>query len=126
MTDIAQIMESSQYILGRIQRVPHVAVILGSGLGMLAEELQNPLAIPYEEIPHFPVSTVHGHIGQLVVGELNGKQILAMQGRFHYYEGYSLQAVTFPVRVMAALGAKRYGAAPRAFLPDLGMMKKCH
>jgi purine-nucleoside phosphorylase len=132
LTNIDQIKESSQYILGRIQKVPNVAVILGSGLGMLAEELQNPLAIPYEEIPHFPISTVHGHIGQLVVGELNGKKILAMQGRFHYYEGYSLQSVTFPVRVMAALGIKTLivtnaaGGVNTSFMPGDLMLIEDH
>lgn len=80
-------------------------LILGSGLGDLANEITNPVVIPYNEIPHFPVSTVVGHAGQLVYGELSGKKVLAMQGRFHYYEGHSMQTVTYPVRVMAALGA---------------------
>ncbi|API89291.1 purine-nucleoside phosphorylase [Marinilactibacillus sp. 15R] len=85
---------------------PTVGLILGSGLGELADEAANQIAIPYEEIPGFPVSTVEGHAGQLVYGELGGKMVLAMQGRFHFYEGYSLQAVTFPVRVMKALGVE--------------------
>lgn len=80
-------------------------LILGSGLGELADEIENPVVIPYNEIPHFPVSTVVGHAGQLVYGDLSGKKVLAMQGRFHYYEGHSMQTVTYPVRVMAALGA---------------------
>lgn len=80
-------------------------LILGSGLGELAEEIENPVRVSYETIPHFPVSTVVGHAGQLVYGTLSGKRVLAMQGRFHYYEGYSMQAVTYPVRVMQALKA---------------------
>lgn len=80
-------------------------LILGSGLGELAEEIENPIVISYEEIPHFPVSTVVGHAGRLVYGTLSGKKVLALQGRFHYYEGHSMQTVTYPVRVMAALGA---------------------
>ncbi len=85
---------------------PEVGLILGSGLGPLAEEVENPLAIPYSEIPHFPVSTVAGHAGRLVLGRLAGRQVAVMQGRFHYYEGYSLAEVTFPVRVLKALGIK--------------------
>ncbi len=85
---------------------PEIGLILGSGLGVLAEEIENPVKIPYDEIPGFPVSTVEGHAGQLVVGTLQGKQVITMQGRFHYYEGYSLERVTFPVRVMKELGVK--------------------
>lgn len=77
-----------------------VGLILGSGLGELADEIENPIVIPYTEIPSFPVSTVAGHAGQLVYGTLGGKRVLALQGRFHYYEGYSMNEVTFPVRVM--------------------------
>lgn len=80
-------------------------LILGSGLGELAEEIEDAIVIPYEEIPHFPISTVVGHAGQLVYGKLSGKFVLAMQGRFHYYEGHSMQTVTYPVRVMKELGA---------------------
>ena len=79
-------------------------LILGSGLGELADEIEQPIAIPFSEVPHFTVSTVVGHAGQLVYGTLSGKKVLAMQGRFHYYEGHSMQTVTYPVRVMAALG----------------------
>ncbi|MEG0748737.1 MAG: purine-nucleoside phosphorylase [Carnobacterium sp.] len=81
-----------------------IGLILGSGLGELGDEIENPVIISYSDIPHFPVSTVAGHAGQLVYGVLGGKQVLAMQGRFHYYEGYTLQEVTFPVRVMKELG----------------------
>jgi purine-nucleoside phosphorylase len=79
-------------------------LILGSGLGELADEIENPIAVPFSEVPHFSVSTVVGHAGQLVYGTLSGKKVLAMQGRFHYYEGHSMQVVTYPVRMMAALG----------------------
>ncbi|RXJ03837.1 purine-nucleoside phosphorylase [Anaerobacillus alkaliphilus] len=85
---------------------PEIGLILGSGLGVLAEEIENPVKIPYDEIPGFPVSTVEGHAGQLVIGTLQGKQVITMQGRFHYYEGYSLERVTFPIRVMKELGVK--------------------
>lgn len=81
-----------------------VGLILGSGLGELADEIQDAVTIPYETIPHFPVSTVVGHAGQLVYGTLAGQKVLAMQGRFHFYEGNTMQTVTYPVRVMAALG----------------------
>lgn len=83
------------------------AVILGSGLGDFAEELAEPVILPYAEIPHFPVSTVAGHAGRLVCGKLGEKKILAMQGRFHFYEGYPMEEVVFPVRVMAMLGIRR-------------------
>jgi purine-nucleoside phosphorylase len=84
---------------------PDVAVILGTGLGGLAKEIKAEAVIPYEEIPGFPLSTVESHAGRLLVGRLGGVAVVAMQGRFHRYEGYSLQDVTFPVRVMHALGA---------------------
>ena len=83
---------------------PEFGLILGSGLGELAEEITDAIAIPYEEIPYFPISTVEGHKGQLVYGNLSGKKVIAMQGRFHFYEGYGLEAVTFPIRVMKQLG----------------------
>lgn len=83
------------------------AIILGSGLGDFAEELAEPVILPYAEIPHFPVSTVAGHAGRLVCGKLGEKKILAMQGRFHFYEGYPMEEVVFPVRVMAMLGIRR-------------------
>jgi purine-nucleoside phosphorylase len=85
---------------------PRVGIILGTGLGGLAAQIESQAAIPYAEIPHFPVSTVESHAGQLVCGRLRGVEVVAMEGRFHYYEGYSMQEVTFPVRVMRSLGVE--------------------
>ncbi len=100
--------ESASFIRQRIGVVtPHVAIILGSGLGDLADELADPVVIPYSEIPHFPVSTVPGHKGRLVIGRLEGRQVLCMQGRFHYYEGWSLQDVVYPVQVFKVLGVSK-------------------
>ena len=89
-----------------MQTKPETAIILGSGLGRLADEIDIEQAIPYEEIPNFPVSTVEGHSGKLLFGKLGGHDIMAMQGRFHYYEGYDIKEVTFPIRVMYELGIK--------------------
>lgn len=85
---------------------PETAIILGTGLGSLVNDITEKVEIPYEEIPHFPLSTVEGHSGKIILGKLGGKDILAMQGRFHFYEGYSMKEVTFPVRVMRELGIK--------------------
>lgn len=98
------IFEASQYINSHAKAEPVVGLILGSGLGVLGNEINDQVVIPYSDIPHFPTSTVAGHEGQLVLGNLEGKQVIAMQGRFHYYEGYSMDQVTFPVRVMKELG----------------------
>ncbi len=99
------ITQARDFILGLLgDRQPKISIILGSGLGALADELENPVAIPYGSIPGFAVSSVHGHAGRIVVGELAGKTLLAMQGRFHYYEGHDMAQVTFPIRVMRALG----------------------
>ena len=100
------IKASAEYIKGRIAFEPEVGIILGTGLGGLVEHIEIVEAIPYAEIPNFPVSTVEGHSGRLIFGLLGGKQVVAMQGRFHYYEGYTMQQVTFPVRVMKLLGIK--------------------
>jgi len=89
-----------------MQYLPKVGIILGTGLGELATQITDRQEIPYESIPNFPVSTVEGHSGKLIVGMLGSTQVLAMQGRFHYYEGYSMKEVTFPVRVMKALGVE--------------------
>ncbi|MBN4062757.1 MAG: purine-nucleoside phosphorylase [Alkaliphilus sp.] len=104
MTLLEKIEQTSSYIQEILKDKPKVGLILGSGLGVLADEIDNPQIIPYSEIPHFPVSTVEGHAGELVCGTLKGKHVLAMKGRFHYYEGYTMEEVTFPVRVMKALG----------------------
>ena len=99
-----KIVESADYIKSKINETPQIGLILGSGLGVLADEIENPIKISYDEIPNFPVSTVEGHKGQLVIGKLEGKTVIAMQGRFHYYEGYTMKDITFPVRVMKELG----------------------
>ena len=99
-----KIVESTEYIKSKINQTPQIGLILGSGLGVLADEIENPIKISYDEIPNFPVSTVEGHKGQLVIGQLEGKNVIAMQGRFHYYEGYTMKDITFPVRVMKELG----------------------
>lgn len=99
-----KVQEATHFIQRKIGQPTSIGVILGSGLGEMADEVKEATFIPYEEIPHFPISTVEGHAGQLVIGQFQGKQVLMMQGRFHYYEGYSMQEVTFPVRVMKALG----------------------
>ncbi|HPI12373.1 MAG TPA: purine-nucleoside phosphorylase, partial [Catalimonadaceae bacterium] len=83
---------------------PEVGIILGTGLGGLVGEINAEHEIPYEEIPNFPVSTVQGHSGRLIFGELGGKKVMAMKGRFHFYEGYSMEQITFPVRVMKSIG----------------------
>ncbi len=100
-----QIDEAAALVRSRWPGAPRAGLILGTGLGGLAEQITHKTVIPYAEIPHFPTSTVQSHAGQLVCGELCGVPIVAMEGRFHFYEGYSMQQVTFPVRVMKALGA---------------------
>lgn len=98
--------EAAQYVQSKISYSPEIGLILGSGLGILANEIENQVVIPYHQIPGFPKSTVEGHAGQLVMGDLEGKKVIAMQGRFHYYEGYSLELVTLPVRMMKSLGVQ--------------------
>jgi purine-nucleoside phosphorylase len=98
--------EAVSSIQKRINVKPKVGLILGSGLGMLADEIQNPVTIFYKEIPHFPLSTVEGHAGELVIGELEGQNVITMRGRFHLYEGHPIDAVTFPIRVMKELGVE--------------------
>lgn len=104
MDEMAMVKESCDYLKNCIDYIPDVAVILGSGLGSLSEEVTNKNIIKYENIPHFPKSTVVGHAGQFVCGNLCGKKVIMMQGRFHYYEGYDMKRVTFPVRVLKYLG----------------------
>lgn len=99
-----KIEDAADLLRERMTEPPAVGLILGSGLGVLANEIENPTVVAYRDIPGFPVSTVAGHKGQFVFGELEGVQVAAMQGRFHFYEGYSMQEVTLPVRVMKHLG----------------------
>lgn len=101
-----RILETAEWLKARMTTQPETAIILGTGLGELAKEIDKEQVIPYTEIPHFPVSTVEGHAGCLIFGKLGGKDILAMEGRFHYYEGYDMKQVTFPIRVMRELGIK--------------------
>lgn len=101
------VQETVSYIKEKTRFTPEFGVILGSGLGNFTEDIQIEFALPYSEIPNFPVSTVQGHKGALVFGTLGEKKVVAMQGRFHYYEGYSMQEVTFPVRVMKYLGISK-------------------
>lgn len=97
---------TAAFLRTKVEEMPTIAIILGTGLGPLAEMIENKLVIPYSEIPNFPESTVEGHSGNFIFGDLAGKRVMAMQGRFHYYEGYDMKTVTFPVRVMRALGVK--------------------
>ncbi len=101
---LEKIKETVDYIKSQINEEPKVGIILGSGLGGLVDDIVVEKTLPYHEIPNFPVSTVKGHKGQLLFGKVNGTNVVAMQGRFHFYEGYSMQQVTFPVRVIKLLG----------------------
>ena len=101
---LTQIDETVQKIKSQISIQPIVGIILGSGLNGLADSVQGAVHIPYNDLPNFPVSTVHGHVGRFVIGELEGKPVLVMQGRIHYYEGYTMGQVTLPVRVMQRMG----------------------
>ena len=101
-----RIQETASWLKERMTTSPKTAIILGTGLGQLASEITDKTEYPYSEIPNFPTSTVEGHSGKLIFGKLGGVDILAMQGRFHFYEGYSMKEVTFPVRVMYELGIK--------------------
>jgi purine-nucleoside phosphorylase len=104
---LEQMKEAVEFIHSRTQVKPTIGIILGTGLGGLVKEIEVIDEIPYQDIPHFPVSTVESHSGKLIFGKLGGKSVVAMQGRFHYYEGYTMQQVTFPVRVFKALGIER-------------------
>ena len=101
---LQKIQETADFLKSKIKTNPKTGIILGTGLGNLVTQITETTEIPYETIPNFPVSTVEGHSGKLIVGLLGGVEVVAMQGRFHYYEGYDMKAVTFPVRVMKALG----------------------
>lgn len=104
---ITKIREATAYIQNHISAVPQAGIVLGSGLGSFTQELNIEIEIPYSDIPHFPVSTVKGHNSKLIFGELAGKKVVVMAGRFHYYEGYSAQDVVFPIRVMKMLGIQQ-------------------
>lgn len=102
---VERIMTAAEYVASKLNgHKPLVGIVLGSGLGKLAEKIENPIVVPYKEIPGFPVSTAVGHKGNFIAGYLGGKPVIAMQGRFHYYEGYSMELVTLPIRVMKVLG----------------------
>jgi purine-nucleoside phosphorylase len=103
---LEQLKETVSYLQGRGITRPEVGIVLGTGLGKMVSKINEAVRIPYTEIPHFPEATVEFHHGNLVYGEVAGRKVLAMQGRFHYYEGYSMQQVTFPVRVMKRLGVR--------------------
>ena len=98
--------ETEKYMRDRIKDIPKIAIILGSGLGSLADDIEDKVVIPYKDIPNFPVSTVVGHKGELIFGKLNSKPVIAMNGRFHYYEGYDLKDVTYPIRIFSLLGVE--------------------
>lgn len=103
---IQKIKETADFIRNEIGSLPRIAIILGTGLGQVTELMEISKEIPYGDIPNFPVSTVEGHSGKLIFGNLGGKYVMAMSGRFHYYEGYDMKQVTFPVRVMKELGVE--------------------
>ena len=101
---LERIQETAEFLRNRIHTNPETAIILGTGLGSLVGEITDKYEISYQDIPHFPISTVEGHSGKLIFGKLGNKDIMAMQGRFHFYEGYSMKEVTFPIRIMKDLG----------------------
>ena len=102
-----KIEEAANFISSKISNTPRFGIILGTGLGGLVDEIEVDEVIDYSEIPHFPLSTVEFHSGKLILGRLGGKHVICMQGRFHYYEGYSMEEVVFPVRVMKSLGVEK-------------------
>lgn len=107
MNYMEKLNAARNYIKDKINEEPKLAIILGSGLGSLADEVKNRVELNYNEIPNFPVSTVEGHAGKFIYGELNGKKVIMMQGRFHFYEGYDMHTVTFPIRVLKLLGVEK-------------------
>jgi len=127
-----QIDETINFLRTKTDSAPEIGIILGTGLGALVNDINVEVKIPYEEIPHFPLSTVEFHAGKLIFGKLNGKSIVAMQGRFHYYEGYSMKQITFPVRVMKFLGVKKLivsnacGGIKADFKPGTIMLMEDH
>ncbi|GAB6189213.1 purine-nucleoside phosphorylase [Marinitoga arctica] len=103
---VKNVRDAANYIKSKIKNKPEIAIVLGTGLYSITEKLENTLSISYSEIPNFPVSTAPGHKGVLMFGEISGKSVMLMNGRFHYYEGYTMKEVTFPIRVMQELGIK--------------------
>ena len=107
MTELETIYAASDYVRSKLGDLrPTVGIVLGSGLGKLSDKIENPITIPYKDIPGFPVSTAIGHKGNFIVGSLGGKTVIAMQGRIHYYEGYDMKQVVLPIRVMKVIGIK--------------------
>ena len=105
---MSQLKESADFIKAKMNGFePEIGIVLGSGLGELGDEIENPIIIDYKDIPNFPVSTVAGHKGQLIIGELSGKKVICMSGRFHYYEGYETYQTVFPIQVMKLLGVEK-------------------
>jgi len=104
MLNYHTIKESTDFIRNRMNIQPQIGMVLGSGLGILADEIEDAVEVNYSEIPNFPVSTVEGHDGKLIIGKLKNKYVMAMKGRFHYYEGYNMDVVSMPIRVMKLLG----------------------
>ncbi|MGL5963446.1 MAG: purine-nucleoside phosphorylase [Fusobacteriaceae bacterium] len=129
---LEKLKEAVKYIESRTDYKPEIGLILGSGLGSLADEIEEAVVIPYSEIPNFPVSNVSGHAGNLVIGKLEGKIVFALQGRVHYYEGHSMKYITFPVRVMKLLGIEKLvvtnacGGANETYIPGTLMVIKDH
>ncbi len=103
---LQEINNTANFLKSKINQAPEVGIVLGSGLGALADKIEVEFSLEYSDIPNFPVSTVEGHAGKLIFGKLGGKQVVAMQGRFHYYEGYGMDKVVFPIRAMKYLGIK--------------------
>lgn len=132
MNFMEKITAAAEYILSKTQLRPTIGLVLGSGLGDFADTLEDAVRIPYGEIPYFPISTAPGHAGNLVIGRRCGQVVAALQGRFHYYEGHSMQAITFPIRVMAKLSVKNLvltnaaGGANASFDPGTLMLISDH
>ncbi|MEL6256229.1 MAG: purine-nucleoside phosphorylase [Bacteroidota bacterium] len=101
-----KLQEAFEYVSKQISSRPKIGIVLGTGLGRLVEEIDQEKALPYNFIPHFPISTVESHFGKLIFGKIGDKEVVAMQGRFHYYEGYNMQEITFPIRMMKMLGVE--------------------
>ena len=129
---LAEIDQVADFLRARLTSIPRIGLILGTGLGSLADEVENPVILPYSEIPFWPLSTVAGHKGRLVIGKVAGQQVMVLQGRVHYYEGYSMAQVTLPVRIMQRLGVEilvvtnAAGAINPGFEPGDVMLIKDH